>query len=248
VKTIEFKLKSTHPFILLLTSTLALTSLCFSCSDNKPSDIKDVSPDAIFFDYKIRGEEHDGRITAYLQFKRSGHNGVPLILTEPAKVELDGEVLSRDSAKLTGAFYEIQKPVENFAGKHTIMFTDIDTREYSEEFVYQPFQLKTKIPTTISREQLVFDFDGLEPVDYLRVSLIDTAFMSRDINEIDTVKDGRLIIPSEKLYNLVDGPITLLLYRETERPIRNGTRAGGRIVVSYGIQRVFELRPPDLPR
>jgi len=219
----------------------------YSCSDNEPSDIKDVRPDAIFFDYKIRGEEHDGRITIYLQFKRSGHNGVPLILTEPAKVELDGEVLSRDSAKLTGAFYEIQKPVENFAGKHTIVFTDIDGKQYSEEFVYQPFGLKTKIPATIGRGQLVFDLDGLEPVDYLRVSLIDTAFLSRDINEIDTVKDGRLIIPSEKLNNLVDGPITLLLYRETERPIRNGTRAGGRIVVSYGLRRAFELKPPKSP-
>jgi hypothetical protein len=78
--------------------------------------------------------------------------------------------------------------------------------------------------------------------------LIDTAFLSRDINEIDTVKDGRLIIPSEKLNNLVDGPITLLLYRETERPIRNGTRAGGRIVVSYGLRRAFELKPPKPPK
>jgi hypothetical protein len=214
----------------------------YSCTDNEVSNIKDVNPDAIFFEYKIRGEENETSITVYAQYKRGGHNGSPLILSDPAKVELDGEIISRDSAKLTGAFYEIQKPVENFAGKHTIVFTDIDSREYSEEFVFQPFELTTKIPATINRGPLAFDFEGLEDDDHLRVTLTDTSFMSKDINEIDTLKNGRLIIPENKLENLVDGPITLQLYKEIEKPVENGTRAGGRIVVSYGMRRVFELK------
>jgi hypothetical protein len=167
-----------------------------------------------------------------------------LILTDPAKVELDGELASRDSAKLTGTFYEIRKSANGFTGKHTILFTDIDDREYHEEFVYIPFKLKTKIPATIKRGELAFDFEGVEDKDYLRVSLTDTAFMSKDINEIDTLKDGRLIIPSGKLRNLVDGPITLQLYKEIERTVENGTKAGGRIVVSYGMRRLFELKSP----
>jgi hypothetical protein len=216
----------------------------YSCTDNEVSNIKDVNPDAIFFEYKIRGEENDSNITVYLQYKRSGPNGTALILTEPAKAELDGEIISRDSAKLTGAFYEIRKPLDGFAGKHTILFTDIDDKQYSEEFVFQPFELKTKIPATLNRGPLAFDFEGLEDDDHLRVTLTDTSFMSKDINEIDTLKNGRLIIPENKLENLVDGPITLQLYKEIEKPVENGTRAGGRIVVSYGMRRVFELKGP----
>jgi len=219
--------------------------ICFySCTDNEPSSIRDVNPDAIFFDYKIKGEEGDNNVTVYLQYKRGSHNGVPFVLSEPAKVELDGELVSRDSAKLTGAFYEIQKPASDFSGTHTIVFTDPNNREHQEEFVFQPFKLKTRIPAVINRGEIVFELDGLEPRDHLRVSLTDTAFMSHDINEIDTLQNGKLIISADKLKNVVDGPVTLQLYKEVDSPLKHGTRAGGRIIVSYGMRRVFELKTP----
>ena len=71
--------------------------------------------------------------------------------------------------------------------------------------------------------------------------------MSKDIHEIDTVKNNRLIITADKLKNLTDGPITLQFYKEIEKPIRNGTKEGGRISISYGLQREFELRSPQTP-
>jgi hypothetical protein len=226
--------------ILIAVSILFLTA----CTSNEIGNSKDVNPDAIFFDYKIRGEEKDSNITVYIQYRMGGPNGTTLVLNEPAKVQLDGEEINIDSAKLTGAFYEIQKPSNSFPGKHTILFTDFNGREYKEEFVYQPFKLKTKIPSTVNRGDLAFDFEGLEAEDYIRVAAVDTAFMSRDIHEIDTVKNNRLIIPEGKLKNLVNGPITLLLSKEIVRSVKNGTKQGGRIVISYGMQREFELKSP----
>jgi hypothetical protein len=224
--------------ILIAVSILLLTS----CTNNEIGNSKNVNPYAIFFDYKIRGEEKDSNITVYIQYKKGGPNGTTLVLNEPAKVQLDSEEINIDSAKLTGAYYEIRKPIAGFAGKHTIIFTDFNNKEYKEEFVYNPFKLKTKIPAVINRGDLAFDFEGLEAEDYIRVAAVDTSFMSRDIHEIDTVKNNRLIIPASKLKNLVNGPITLLLSKEKERSMKNGTKEGGRIVVSYGMQREFELK------
>jgi hypothetical protein len=220
-------------FFLIATSVLIIS--CTNGIDNN----KDASSDAIFFDYKIRGEERDSNVTVYIQFKSGGPNGTPMELDDPAKVELDGELISVDSAELTGPYYEIRKPSAGFVGKHIISFTDPDEKKFDEEFVYHPFSLKTKL-SVVNRGDIVFDFDGLNDEDHIRISATDTSFASRDINEIDTVKNGKLILPEYKLMNLVNGPITLLLSKETERIIRKGPEFG-RIVVSYGTQREFEL-------
>jgi hypothetical protein len=209
-----------------------------ACTNNTIGNRKDVDPDAVFFEYIIRGDEYDSNVTLYLQFRIGGPNGYTLTLKDPAKVELDGEPIRVDSAKLTGAYYEIQKPAESFVGKHTITFTDFSKKIHSEEFEYKPFSLDTDLDE-VERGDLVFDLDGLEKEDYLHVSATDTSFTSRDIIEIDTVTGGKLIIPAHKLRYLVNGPITLLLSKETQKIIRNEIR--GRITVSYGLKREFIL-------
>lgn len=209
-----------------------------ACKNNTVANRKDRDPDAVFFDYIIKGDEDDSNVTLYLQFRIGGSNGYTLTLKDPAKVELDGELITVDSARLTGAYYEIQKPAESFTGKHTITFTDFNKKVYSEEFEYKPFSMETELDN-MSRQDLVFNLQGLDKEDYLRVSATDTSFISRDIVELDTVRDGKLTIPSHKLRNLVDGPITLLLSKETQRITRNEIH--GRITVSYSLKREFEL-------
>src|SRR4030095_1002673 len=222
-------------FLLLLVS---------ACTNNTIGNRKDIDPDAVFFEYIIRGDEDASNVTLYLQFRIGGPNGYTLTLKDPAKVELDGELIHVDSAKLTGAYYEIQKPAESFVGKHTITFTDFSKKVHSEEFEYKPFSMDTDLDE-VERGDLVFDLEGLDKEDYLHVSATDTSFASRDIVEIDTVRDGKLIIPARKLRYLVDGPITLLLSKETQKIIRNEIR--GRITVSYGLKREFELGAPPIP-
>ena len=87
-------------------------------------------------------------VTVNLQYRMGGRNGTTLVLNEPSKVFFDGEQLKADSAKVTGAFYEVQKPLSSFSGKHVISFTSLDNREYKEEFEFIPF--------TFSRERNEF--------------------------------------------------------------------------------------------
>ena len=215
--------------------------LFFSCTSNEIGNSKDVNPDAVYFDYKIWGEEGKDDITVLLQYRFGGKNGTTLLLNDPASVSIDGMEIPTDSSKLTGAFYEVMSPLNNFSGKHTILFTDLNKKTYEEEFSFQPFTLKTEIPGQIKRSDLIFEMEGLEPVDYIRVFATDTSFESSGINRIDTVKNGRILISLADLVSLVNGPINLEFYKEDERPVKNGTKEGGVIAITYGLKREFEL-------
>ena len=214
----------------------------FNCNGNEIGNSKDVNPEAVFFDYSIRAEEGKEEVIVKLQYRMGGPNGTTLILDEPSKVELDGEQLLLDSAKLTGAYYEVLKPLPTFSGKHTIVFTDLNKKQYKEEFDFSPFTIDPPVPASLSRGELVFDLKGLDSLDYVRVVLTDTSFYSDDINEIDTVRKGKVVISGERLSTLTNGPINLEFYKEIEKPVENGTREGGRIFITYGLKRGFELK------
>jgi hypothetical protein len=214
----------------------------FSCTSNEIGNSKDVNPDAVFFDYEVWAEEGKEDVTINLQYRMGGKNGTTLVLDEPSKVMLDGEQLKVDSAKVTGAYYEVQKPFASFAGKHAITFTDLNKKEYNEEFEFKPFTLESNLPSTLNRSDLVFNFRGLDPVDYLSVILTDTSFTSADINEVDTVRNGQLIIKADRLSALINGPIHLQFYREDILPLKKATKEGGKFIITYGLKRDFELK------
>ena len=214
----------------------------FSCNSDEIRNSKDVNPDALFFDYEIWADESKEDVTVNLQYRMGGKNGTTLILNEPSKVMLDGEQLKVDSAKVTGAYYEVQRPLTSFAGKHTISFTDLNKKEYNEEFEFKPFSLEPDVPSTLNRGDLVFNFKGLDTLDYLSVILTDTSYTSHDINDIDTVRNGRLIIRGDRLSALINGPIHLQFYREQILPLKRPTKEGGKFIITYGLKRNFELK------
>jgi len=228
----------------LFISALTLTSILFlfSCTSNEIGNSKDVNPDAVFFDYRIWADESREDVTVNLQYRMGGKNGTTLVLDEPSKVLFDGEQLQPDSAKVTGAYYEIQRPFSSFAGKHTITFTDLNKKEYKEEFEFIPFTLEPNVPAIMNRGDLVFTFKGLDSIDHLNVILTDTSFKSADINDIDSIKNGKLIISANRLSALINGPINLQFYKEVVRPLKSSTKEGGKLYISYGLKREFELK------
>jgi len=228
-------------FIASIIASISIFSL-FSCTSNEIGNSKDVNPEAVFFDYEVWAEEDKEDVTVNLQYRMGGKNGTTLVLDEPSKVILDGEQLKVDSAKVTGAYYEVQRPLASFTGKHTINFTDVNNKEYNEEFAFTPFFLEPDVPSTLNRGDLVFNFKGLDPVDHLSVILTDTSFTSADINDVDTVRNGRLVINAERLSALINGPIHLQFYREQIIPLKKATKEGGKFMITYGLKRDFELK------
>jgi hypothetical protein len=212
-------------------------------SSCKNSDKKiPIDSETLYFDYTITGQEGDDNLTILLQYKDGDEEGKAIAITEPGKVLLDGEPMQGDSTKRTGTFYEINKPIASFAGKHTIVFTSPANKEYNEEFEFQPLSLITLIPDSLQRDSLVVEFEGLESEDYIRVLLTDTVFENDGINRVDTVINGRLIISKKDLQSLENGPAQLEFIREYERPVKNGTKQGGRLRIIYSLKRGFILK------
>ena len=220
-------------------------SLCLvliSCTSNEIGNSKDVNPESIYFDYRVWGDEDGGYITTRLQYRFAGSNGTTLLLENPSKAEIDGIAIKADSSKRNGAYYEVTKPVKDFTGRHTIVFTNMNGKQYTEEFNFQPISLKTSIPKIVNRADLIFEVAGLAPTDYIRVMLSDTASFSEGISRIDTVRKGRIRITKADLENLVNGPIHLEFSKEDEKRVKNGTKEGGKLSVSYELKREFELK------
>ena len=222
--------------MLLFISSIIITG----CNNTNDMEKEVVASDAVYFDFKIWGEEGKEDVTVLLQFRENDKEGNTLVLEPESKVELDGEKLQVDSAGFTGAFYEVQKPLNEFAGKHTIVFTNFNGEKITEEFEFLPFSITEDLAPSLKRNDLSINISGLKPVDTLRVIVTDTSFKSSDINEMITVNKGQLLITPQLLKNVVNGPVTLDIYKETERELKS-TKEGGFLSVTFGLKREFIL-------
>ena len=143
---------------------------------------------------------------------------------------------------MTGAYYELIVPVNQFAGRHVISFTDVNGKTYDEEFEFRSIAFKPGLSDTLSRENIRFEIEGLEKQDYVRLIMTDTSFSSNGISRFDTVHNGVVELNREELDSLVNGPVHLELYRESEKEIKNGTAEGGKLLITYAIKKEIFLK------
>jgi len=228
----------TSKLIILLTGCCLLLYAC----RNKNDDTAIADPAEIWFEYTITGKEGDDNITVMLQYRDGGEDGEGISIPVPGKVMLDGKILQPDSTRMNGAFYETHLPLAAFKGKHTIAYTGTDNKVYREEFDFQPVNLLTRLGDSIRRGDLVFEFEGLEPEDHMRILMTDTSFINNGINQVNTITNGRLVIARAELEGLANGPVLVEFIREYEKPVKNGTKSKGRMTLVYSLKREFLLR------
>lgn len=224
-----------------LLSIFIITGLIACKSKDKAVNIND-DPQSIFLDYQVTGSEEEDSVTILLHFRNGDLEGDAFRLDKPSEVSLDGEILFFDSSKMTGYYYEIRRSLGAFTGKHNIVFTDIQGNTYREEFSFQPFSLINSPAELNFGDSLGLQFAGLEKEDYLLILMTDTSFPGRGINRVDTIKNGKLVIPPDELKQLTPGPVQIMFTREFERPLENGTKSGGRLAITYRISREFILQ------
>lgn len=221
---------------------LLIISVFISCTSNEIGNSSDVNTDAIYFDYLVKAGDDRDYVTIRLQYRMGGPNGTTLVISDPGKVMLDDEELVVDSAGFSGAYYETQRNLAGFSGKHTISFFDLNGKEFREEFEFLPFRLSPDIDAVVQRKDIVFRFEGLKDDADLDVVMMDTSFTSRDINDKFRISNGELVVSQNRLQALVDGPINLHISKEQKIPVKNGTQQGGMLRINYELNRNFELR------
>lgn len=196
--------------------------------------------DNLFFDYAVNAEESNEMVTIKLQFKRESITGQAIEIK--GKIELDGEIIEADSTELSGFYYEIQKPLDSFIGKHTIVFTAPDKKQYKEEFEFIPFTIVTELPEQVNRQPFTISLNNFPQRETpVRLVMLDTAFESEGINEEIPIVKGELAIDDFILRQLKTGPVIMEIYREQEIPLKQATKAGGRLAITYSLRREFEL-------
>jgi hypothetical protein len=225
--------------VLLIVSTCLLFAACSGRWKREK-----VAFHGIYSDYRIWGDEEGGNVSVKLQFSLGGPDGPSRLLEPPASVEFDGEKLGPDSSRFNGAYYELVRSIEDFDGSHEITFTDDSNRVYKTAFDFPIISFKNPVPAEIGKKtgDLVLELNGLKAGDRVRVSLVDTTFLGRGLERLDTVKDGRIVINQTALSYLKNGPINLSLTREEERWLTQPAPEGGHLYISYGLRREFVLR------
>lgn len=216
----------------------AATSAVCGCNDE---DTRVAPPsNDVYTDYQVVAEEGRESVTIRAQFRAGGPNGRALTLAPPASVALDGEPLQGDSVGKVGTFYEVQRRVDEFGGDHRIDFRDEKGNLASTGFDFLPFTL-APLPPSLERGDLEFQISGLKEGAPVHIILTDTSFASNDINSIDTIRGGKLLIAQKRLLNLRTGPALLQLITEREEPIRRNGKRVGKLTRSYSLEREFLL-------
>lgn len=219
---------------------LGLAAIVAGCTNRDKINNK-ISYDDLYFDYNITAEENGDNVTCVFQYKNGDAEGKAINI-EPSKVEIDGQELNWDSARLSGFFYEVQKPIDSFAGKHIVVFTSPDGKQYKNEFEFSPFILEKEFPGKVHRKPFEIELKNFPVTEKsVRLLLLDTAFESSGFNDLVPVIGGKINIDQSILSTVRNGPINFELYMEQEIPLRQSTKAGGRISITYGLKREFDL-------
>ena len=213
-----------------------------ACKNGKNERHAVVDPESVYLDYSITAGEENEMVSCLFKFKYNGRNGRTILLSEPANVQLDGIRLEADSAGFEGVYYELVKPLAEFGGTHYILFTGSDKKQFREEFEFLPFKLSEELPARISRQPFTIQLNNLpETTISMNIVMTDTSYLSEDVIDNIPVSNGVVHITGQMLARLVGGPINLELSRDEIKPLKQRTRAGGRLVIKYGLKREFEL-------
>ena len=203
-------------------------------ADKKASSSQ--QPSKLYLDYKVTAQEGAENVVVLLQFRKHGPDDKGIALENGSQVTLDGEVAIADSAREAGVYYEIQRPLATFAGKHLIVFTDDAGNTYEQAFEFNPLTLQG-LPPVINRKDLTLLLGAGQEEGKVQVLVTDTSFETADINDEYSIKDNHILIQQEALQKVTNGPITLEVHREQEEKLPNG-----RLLISYAVKRELEIK------
>lgn len=227
----------------ILAVMLLMVAGLFACNSNEIGESKDVNQDKIYMDYRISYAEGDDQVALNFQYRFAGAAGTTLVLNKPSQVKLDGEVIKVDSSEYGGAYYSISKDQHAFLGKHNIQFTDIDGKQFDNNFEFTPFTL-VNVPAVADRNKdlnISYNINGLNANDDIEINSIDTD-SSFHFHQSGT--STSVTIPASDLKSQKQNDLSFetTIYRQL--PLQRTTSEGGKLVLTYRLKPVkIKLQP-----
>jgi hypothetical protein len=227
----------------ILAGMLLLITTLFACDNAEIGDSKDVNQDKIYMDYNISYNEADEDVLLSLKFRFAGSTGTTLVLNNASQAELDGEKLKVDSTEYGGAFYQLSKPVNRFAGKHTLTFTDINGKKFENSFEFAPFTL-VNLPATADRNKdllVSYNINDLNKDDDIEINSVDT---DSSFHYHQSGANTSVAIPASDLKRQKNDDVSFeaTIYRKI--PLSQTTAEGGTLMLTYRLKPVkIKLQP-----
>lgn len=211
-----------------------LCSVLCGCSNQDQNAKAGATAADVEATYAVTATE-DGLVTVLMQFGAANELAQSRLAPDET-VLVDGEPVAADSSSVGGVFYELQKPLADFLGTHTISIAKKGRTLFTDSFSIAPFFLPDTLSPPSLSQPMVLQLENFTDTA-VRVLLVDGDFASADINETYPVTDGKLEIPVTHLQqSLVPGPAVLELYLEKETEKRNR-----RLLNTYNVKRGIEL-------
>jgi hypothetical protein len=197
----------------------------------EPTPISDL-----YLDYRVSAEEAAEYAVVLLYFRNGGAEGDAVALEPGSQVSFDGEPLTADSARLSGIYYEVQRPLANFAGPHKIIYKNKQGQTFEQSFQFVPLTLEN-LPPVLTRRDLALHLGKSAGKATIQVVVTDTSFATIDINEEYSASNGQIVISNDALKKVANGPITLELDKVETQDLPNG-----KLTISYTLRRELELK------
>lgn len=211
-----------------------------SCTSNEIGNAKDVVQDRIYQSYQIEYNENDEKLSATAVFRFAGSNGTTLVLNDPAKIQLDDEIINVDSSKYRGAFYEVAKLPAQWYGDHQWKFTDVNNKSYSNSFSFDAFKWNNPPLSASKSKPLKLNFISSNPGadDYIEITTIDSDSSFSYTQEPIAGKPLSIIIPVEYLQKQDQPTLKLTAQRVQKVKLTQNTPEGGSFIIRYTIKPV----------
>lgn len=210
-----------------------------SCTSNEIGESKDVAQDKIYLQYSIKYSEGNDKASIFAQFRFAGKNGTTLVLSKPSLLAFDNDIIKVDSSAVSGAFYELDKPIANFYGKHHFIFTDINNKKFDNDFYFDSFHL-INVPASASKKQFLnifFQSGPLQPGDHVDIASTNT---DSSFTATQDAGDGGnfVVIPSKELMRQKNNEVKLeaTLYRKIK--LQQNSAEGGDMEIRYSLKPV----------
>jgi hypothetical protein len=221
---------------------LAVTGLMAgfaACTSNEIGNSKDVAQESIYQQYSVSYTEGDEKAAIYAQFRFGGKNGTTLLLNSPSGISLDGSPIKVDSSDLGGAFYQLHKPVADFYGTHHLVFTDINSKKFDNDFLFEKCSLLNPPAQAAKNTPLILQFDSstFRPGDEITVSSSGTD-SSFSVTKTIGTGDFAVTIPAADINRQRVKELRLDISLSRNVPLQQNTREGGELNIRYKLKPV----------
>lgn len=204
-----------------------LFSLFLGCASSESADSDKVAQSQIYQQYYLTNDLSTESFKAIVFFRFGGSMGTTLRLIKPSQVTMEGQMLTLETAFLSGSFYKTVKPAFKSSKEISFTFTDYENNQFKNQF-HLPIIKVEKSPAILDAGQSTeFKWEGEALRDNENVTLCIKQESTIFRLENSTPGSKSITIAQGNPGNLKNGKGLIYFERERNFPLPEAQTIGG---------------------